>query len=170
MPGSGPGFPTSNSNQLPNTKYYKQAAGAAQIPQTEHSTLAGDHKVAEAGLRWYPLGDPSTAIRVGYRTPVLIYNPTAGDLFVNFGPAGVAAPTSGANGMPVLSKSVIVYNSGYDAYIRSSGAGLFAYTGDPENTQISATNPNELDGTADSEKASNVPTGPATLASQPPGK
>jgi hypothetical protein len=159
-----------NSNQLPNDKYYKASVGLGQIGQQIHDVQSGNRKTGDAGLAWTPIGDVGTAVKVGYRTPVRLYNSTGAVIFVSFGLYGMAAPSTAANGMPVLAGSMIVYNSGYNNYVRSSGAGLFGYTGDPENIQIAATNPNEVNGTADSENIANVPTGPATLAFTPPGR
>lgn len=93
---------------------------------------AGVLKMSDGGLNWTPAGQITAAVRVGENQHVMLYNSTAGDLFVAFGDQGMGAPTTAANGLPVLAGSTVVYSSGEKGWARASAAGVFAYVGDAE--------------------------------------
>jgi len=113
-------------------KIRKRLTDMGTVIQTIFADLASTIRVAESGLDLQPVGAlGTTQKRVNQNTPVLVYNPTAGDLFVAFGDDGVSAPTSAANGIPVLKDgTTVMLNSGDKIWIRGSATGLFAYTGD----------------------------------------
>lgn len=87
-------------------------------------------RVAQAGLDWNPLGDCSTAKQCQPNTPVMIYNSTGATVFVAFGAQAMGAPTTAANGIPVLAGEKFVANSGVNSWVRASAALVFAYNAD----------------------------------------
>ena len=106
-----------------------------KISQKSFSIQAEVQKNSESGLSWKPLGAASAAVRVGAKTPVMCFNSAGAVAFVAFGDQTIAAPTTGANGMPVLANSSSVYNSGDSEWIRASAGTVFVYTADPEINQ-----------------------------------
>lgn len=114
----------------PGKKIRKRLTDMGTVIQSIFADFAGSIRTSESGLDLQPVGVITAQVRVNQNTPVLVYNSTAGDLFVAFGDDGVAAPTTASNGIPVLAGSTAMFNSGDKIWIRGSAAGLFAYTGD----------------------------------------
>jgi hypothetical protein len=112
------------------TKKVTSITNLGTMQQAAFADAAAVIRVAESGLDWNPLGDIATAKLCGPNTPVLIYNSTGAAVFVAFGPQAVAAPTTAANGIPVVAGAVFVLNSGVNSWVRSSVCGVFAYNAD----------------------------------------
>lgn len=92
-------------------------------------------RTGDAGMDWKPIGALVPAQNVGTGCPVLVYNSGASVAFVACGKTEtVTAPTSAANGVPVLAGQTLVLNSGENSWIISSSASVFGYTGDNDPT------------------------------------
>lgn len=111
-------------------KIRKRLTDSGTVIQAIFADLASVIRTAESGLDLQPVGSITAQVRVDQNRPVLVYNSTAGALFVAFGDDGVTAPTSASDGIPVLPNSTAMLNSGDKIWVRGSAAGLFAYTGD----------------------------------------
>lgn len=111
-------------------KRIKTITSPPQIFQSIFGDKASVVRIAEAGLDWTPKGAANNAVRVDKGTPVLCYNGGAGVAFVAFGAQGMSAPSTAANGIPVLAGQTFVLNSGDSEWVRASSASLFVYVGD----------------------------------------
>lgn len=116
-------------------KKYQKVSDPGRIGQKSFSLIAEVQKNSDAGLSWTPLGEASAAIRVGKKTPIMLFNSTGVIGYVAFGDSAMAAPTAPANGIPVLPNSIIILNSGENEFVRASVNTIFAYTADPEANQ-----------------------------------
>lgn len=112
------------------TKKITSITNLGTMQQAAFADAAAVIRVAQAGLDWNPLGSITTAVQCQPNTPVMIYNSTAGVLYVAFGSQTVGAPTTAANGIPVLANSLTVLNSGANAWVIASATGAFAYNAD----------------------------------------
>ena len=100
------------------------------------NTYDGDAKAqrnSESGLSWTPVGAINAAVRVGKSTSIMIYNSAGAVGFVKFGAQAVVAPTTAANGIPILPNSIMIISSGQSDWIIGSAATLFAYSAELEN-------------------------------------
>ena len=73
-------------------KKINRVTDGGTVIQAIYADLAGALRMAESGLDLTPVGSITAATRVNRNTPVLVYNSTAGTLFVAFGDASVGAP------------------------------------------------------------------------------
>ena len=118
-------------------------AGKARNRTTD--PLAGVLRGSNAGLSWLPLGDCGASPQLtGVMTPTMLFNSTGSVAYVAFGGDVPATPTSGASGMPVLAGQVAYYNSGPNTHVLASTSGVFAYSAEPEVSQM-ATPPSTLE-------------------------
>lgn len=99
----------------------------AKIFQLIFDNLSESIKVAPIGFNYKPVGSIATAVKVGFNTPVMIYNPTNAVAFVAFGDSNVAAPASAATGIPVLPNEKAILSSGPSTQFVIASAALFAY-------------------------------------------
>lgn len=111
-------------------KRIKKITNPQQIFQSVYGDSSSVIRMAEGGLDWTPKGAAGTAVRVDKGTPILCYNGGAGVAFVAFGAQGMSAPSSAANGIPVLAGQTFILNSGDNEWVRASSASLFVYVGD----------------------------------------
>jgi hypothetical protein len=74
-----------------------------------------------------PLGSVASAVRVGREASVTFFQSSGSTMFVKFGAAGVVAPTTAADGLPVPSGVMVTYYSGSNTYVIGSGA-VYAYS------------------------------------------
>ncbi len=114
----------------PGKKIRKRITDLGTVIQALFADLAGSLRTAESGLDLQPVGTITAQVRVNQNTSVLVFNSTAGVLFVAFGDDGMSAPTAATDGIPVVAGQTAMLNSGDKIWIRGSAAGLFAYTGD----------------------------------------
>lgn len=114
----------------PGKKIKKRLTDLGTVIQSIFADIASVVRVAESGIDLAPVGTITAQVRVDENTPVLVYNSTAGVLFVAFGDDGMSAPTAATDGIPVQATSTLMLNSGSSRWIRGSAAGMFAYTGD----------------------------------------
>ncbi|MCH7925797.1 MAG: hypothetical protein IIC51_09720 [Planctomycetes bacterium] len=76
------------------------------------------------------MGVLTAAVRIKENTPIMIFNSTGGVIFVAFGAQAMSAPTDATDGIPILAGETFMLNSGNEAWVRASAAGVFGYTAD----------------------------------------
>lgn len=117
-------------------KKTKNSSSPSLQAQLKFSDDSCTDKVSESGHNFFHgtsnaeglLGDLAAGVVVDKYSPVYVFNTTGSTAFVAFGDAGLAAPTGGANGIPIPAARGLMLNSGDNTVIRSSVAGLFGYT------------------------------------------
>lgn len=100
-----------------------------QIERRVYNPESESRLVSQAGLQMDPQGAlAATATRVPAHEPIVIYNPSNAVVYIAFGDAAsLAAPTTAANGFPVLKDEKVVLNPGKHCFMRASAVGCFWY-------------------------------------------
>ena len=109
--------------------------GPGNQAQIRFNEDACSDKVSETGLNYFYgvsnaeglLGALGNAIRCGKFKPIYVFNTAGAVAYVAFGDTGVAAPTSGANGVPIPAGQGMMLSSGQNEFIRASAATVFGF-------------------------------------------
>jgi hypothetical protein len=90
---------------------------------------AGAHKVMASVMgKMLPLGATSTALKIDAGKTIALFNNSGSTVFyLTSGDPAMAAPTGGANGIPVAPYSWQIITMAGDTVLRSSSSSLFAY-------------------------------------------
>lgn len=92
-----------------------------------YNRQVGGLKTLNTNGQLIPHGDCSAEKNVDIGQLVAFYNDGAATVWVQFGStAGVAAPTGGANSLPVPPKQLVIYSAGNNNFVKASAA-CFAY-------------------------------------------
>lgn len=107
----------------------------SEITQNTYSDKSSAQRNIDVGLSAKPIGlINNTKKRIAREIPqsfvaVVFYNQTSSAVFVKFGDKDVTAPTSAADGFPVLPGEKCTLNSGANEFaITSSATGIYAYS------------------------------------------
>jgi hypothetical protein len=103
----------------------------SEIGQNVYSDKAASQRNSDVGLCLAPLGQVSATKRIASDerkafAAVVFYNNTAAPIYVAFGDKDLVAPTTAANGFPILAGEKAVLNSGSSTHVAAS-APIFAY-------------------------------------------
>lgn len=105
----------------------KRILDPAKIIQNLYSDASQVQRTANAGMAIKPIGEISSAKRVGKAASIMIYNSSNAVVFVAFGSQSISAPSSPSNGIPILAGEKVFINSGDDEWIRASSNSVYAY-------------------------------------------
>jgi len=105
----------------------KRILDPAKIAQNLYSDASHVQRTANAGLAIKPIGEISSAKRVGKAASIMIYNSSNATAFVTFGSQSVSSPSNPSNGIPVLAGEKVFINSGDDEWVRASSNAVYGY-------------------------------------------
>jgi len=111
-----------------------EATGPGNQIQLRFNEDAVSDKVSETGFNFFYdggkglLGALNVARQVEKFRPILVYNTDAVVHYVALSEnSGMAAPATGADGVPIMPNTFLILSSGENTYIRSDGALVFGY-------------------------------------------
>lgn len=105
----------------------KRITGPARIAQNVYSDASQVQRTANAGLAIKPMGELSAAKRVGKAATIVVYNSGNHTAYVGFGDQSISAPSTPADGIPVLAGEKVSLNSGDDEWVRASSNSIYGY-------------------------------------------
>lgn len=105
----------------------KKPVAASTIPQNLYTPDINAQRRAESGQYWTPLGALNTAVNVGAKYSVMVFNSGGAVHYVKTGDGSVTAPTNAGNGIPIPAGATFILNMGPDSYIIADNAAVYGY-------------------------------------------